>query len=290
MLVIGLVLGVLLSVLLCTVAFVLGGMSFGSKKEKEESDVVVIDKEDVEELLADYAGEGHMMDVSKNVELQMSNFAFDWVKAYGKKYSSVDAALESCDELTDYERKELADMEAEIKIIRGESIAPRRFRSEITRHGETVVVYEPCLMKIDVPSREGKPARIAVKIVREGLETYISEIYTSDTDVTNPNERYTWKMDNPDRVETFELLIGNDPEFADEYTELAHIEAEIDEYNEYALVKKRIAFNKTGDIVLLPPSLEELKARMNIKEEPEVEVEVVEAEIVVEEFVSSSAK
>ena len=288
MLVIGLVLGVALSVLLCTVAFLAGRVSWGTQAEVEEI-IVENMKEEIEEVLENYAGEGQELLISDNVELQMSELLVDYVVAYDVEYKTIEETLELCSKLTDFERKELAGIKHELKIIRSESITPRRFRKEITRHGETVIVYEPCLMKIDVPSREGKPARIAVKIERHGIQTVISEVYTSDTDVTNPDERYTWKMDNPDRVETFQILIGEDPEFADEYAELAHIKAEINEYNEYALVKKRIAFNKSGDVVLLPPSLEELKARMNIEEEPEEE-EVVEEEVVVEAFVSSSEK
>jgi hypothetical protein len=266
----GLLLG---SVITGLVAVVVAMLVKGSKKGSKEAQVTPeesarnMSQQDKETMIQNFSGVAVPLDISGDIKAQISNLQLDWVETYGAKYKSISDAIDSCDDITEYEEAKLRRIDAQLAAVRVEYMAARRYYEIKEMIDEDIYVYQPRKFQMDAKVRTdaGLPSRVGIELVydTEGpkpLKMKISSIFVSKFDVSVSANRYEFDKDNTDDEEAFDLLIRGKSEYKPEIKELEKIEKRLARYNELVDLN-RVARGANGEIIILPPSPEEIKAK-----------------------------
>lgn len=215
-----------------------------------------------EEIIQNYGGMKVPFKFNENISGTISNLYVDYVVAYGVTYRTIVDAVDACDGIDDVLANEMECFDCALNLVRKERMDSRRYLHIKEMLDEVIYVYEPCKLKIDTDTRGEKASRIAIDMVRDEntLKMSIETIYVSLKDVTSKVDRYEFDMLNPDDAESFNLLVRTKGEFIEEIEELAKIESHLNRYNEL-VDKNRVGRDDNGEIVIYPPSPEEIRAK-----------------------------
>ena len=216
---------------------------------------------ELDEIIRDYSGENVPFDINEDVGGEVNEFHVTFIEAYGKRYSSIHETVMRCLDLEKEEKESLQVMEASFERVRTERMAPRRYLEVRELLDEDIYIYEPCKMSLDVASRKGMTSRMGVVLVRgEDLKMGIDYIYVSKTDITKMNDRYEFDMQDDEDRESFKLLVREKGYFKEELKELDVIVERLNRFNEL-VDHKRVEITEDGQVVIFPPTPQELKAK-----------------------------
>jgi hypothetical protein len=264
----GMVLGALISLVLVALVATIVYVAKSSKKEEitAEEAVAKLTQHQKEEIIQKFGKAKVPFKFNEDVKGTVTNLYVDYVEAHGVKYRSIEEAIVGCGDLINEELEyEMDVLDLSLASVRTERMSTRRHLVIKELLDEVVYVYEPCRLKMDAPARmaNNMASRIAIAMdyeEKDSLKLVIKSIFVSKHDVTEKENRYEFDMLNPEDAESFKLLVRDRVEFKPEVDELKRIEEQIARYNEL-VGKGRIGRKDNGEVVIYPPSPDEIKAK-----------------------------
>lgn len=231
--------------------------------------------------------------VSPNVDGEVKEFTIMHITAYGTKYQSAEDALKVCKKLTATERDGLQELIDDMKFLRAEDINAKRLVRKIeTPFDGDVHIYKPCKIKIDAPVRKaaGLPARIALSIDEDDDGNIgIGEVYLAANDITESDNRYVFDLYDAEQVKSFTLLVVKNEEYKAEWDEIRKIQVRLEKYNGL-LRDKRITYTEDGRVLIAPPTVAQIKAKLKEAEsDKKGDMTEEQAKEMIEEIFVSSA-